>query len=242
MVQAGQSPTASPIAERPPDHPYLLRVLIVVSLATGVIDAICLLHLDVFTAYMTGTLILIGIHLGGSSPLAVPGLVALSCFGIGATLGGRLIRHHPGTTPMDRVRKLAHLLTIDTALIVTATVVAARSDLHEPAAHYLCIAIIAIAMGTQVAGSRQADVLDMRIPAATMILHGLFFDSRAAGGKAELQGRRIAVLVSLILGAAIGAGLARWQVWSGLLTGAVLLAGAAIASYAIARRSTATTS
>ena len=76
----------------------------------------------------------------------------------------------------------------------------------------------------------------MRIPAATMILHGVFFDSRAAGGKAELQGRRLAVIVALVLGAAIGASLARWQVWSGLLTGAVLLAGSAIASYAIARR------
>jgi uncharacterized membrane protein YoaK (UPF0700 family) len=224
------------------DHPYLLRILLVVSLATGIIDAICLLHLGVFTAYMTGTLILIGVHLGGASPVALPGIIALCCFGLGGTLGGRLIRLHSTPATISHVRKLAYLLTLDTLMILTATILAACYDLREPAVHYICIALIATAMGIQIAGSRQASVLDMTIPAATMILHGLFFDSSAAGGKAERQGRRLAVIVALILGAAIGTNLARWHIWTGLLGGALLLSGAAIASYALARRLVAATS
>jgi uncharacterized membrane protein YoaK (UPF0700 family) len=225
-----------PAQRAPADQPHLLRILLLVSLATGVIDAVCLLHLGVFTAYMTGTLILVGIHLGGALPLALPALIALGCFGLGAILGGRLIRYHPNAAAISHVRKLAHILTLDTVLIMAATILAACCDLQMPAAHYSCIAIIATAMGIQVAGSRQAGVLDMTIPAATMILHGLFFDSVAAGGKAERQGRRLAVIVALILGATLGTGLAQWRIWSGLLGGGVLLAGAAIASYALARR------
>jgi uncharacterized membrane protein YoaK (UPF0700 family) len=218
------------------DQPELMRILLLVTLATGVIDGICLLHLGVFTAYMTGTLILIGLHLGGASPLAIPALIALACFGLGAICGGRLVHRLPtGNRPPAHM--LAHILTIVAVLILCAAILTAFLDIHEQSTRFLAIVLLGLAMGLQIAGSRQAGVLDMTIPAATMILHGLFFDSRLGGGKAERQGRRLAVVTLLIVGAALGAAIAAWQVWAGLLCGAALLTIAATASYALARHS-----
>ena len=42
-----------------------VQAFLLVILATGVIDAACLLHLGVFTAYVTGSFILFGAHLVG---------------------------------------------------------------------------------------------------------------------------------------------------------------------------------
>ena len=223
-------------------HPHLPPVLLIVSFSTGVIDAICLLHLKVFTAYMTGTLILIGIHLGQSKPLDLPPLIALASFGCGAALGGRLTRHGLGTGAIPaafRIRKLAHALTLITVLVLGATLLAGFADVTVPAVHYSAIVLLGLAMGIQIAGSRQAAVLDMTIPAATMILHGLFFDSVIAGGKGDRQSRRFAVIVVLVIGASIGTALSLWHVWAGLLFGALLLAIATTVTYALARQSSA---
>lgn len=243
MSQATQSAAATPTLPAILDQPHLPRILLIVSLSTGVIDAICLLHLKVFTAYMTGTLILIGIHLGEAKPLDLPPLIALASFGLGAGIGGRLTRRNLATTgtlsAASRVHKLAHVLTLVTFLVLAATLLACLADVTVPAYHYSAILLLGLAMGIQVAGSRQAAVLDMTIPAATMVLHGLFFDSRLAGGKGDRQSRRLSVIIVLVLGACIGAALSLWQVWAGLLCGGLLLALATFLAYAVARQSSA---
>lgn len=244
MSPVNPSSAATALPQAPNDQLRLLRILLIVSLSTGVIDAICLLHLKVFTAYMTGTLILIGIHLTGATPLALPPIIALASFGAGATLGGRLVRREAAGSPGNaaRIRILAHTLTLVTFLVLMAAFLAAVTDLAEPRMHYLAVVILGLAMGIQVAGSRQAGVLDMTLPAATMVLHGLFFDSALAGGKADRQGRRVAVIGALVLGAALGASLSLWRIWAGLICSDLLLAGATLAAYALARRSAPITS
>lgn len=231
------SPAGASVPPMPPEDPHLQRILFIVSLATGSIDAVCLVHLKVFTAYMTGTLILIGIHLGEFTPVAVPGVIALASFGIGAVLGGRLIRYEQRAA-VPRLRMLARILTLVTILVAGATLLSALCDVTEAIPHYIVISILGLSMGIQIAGSRSAGILDMTIPAATMVLHGLFFDSAIAGGKGDRQRRRFFVILSLVVGAAIGAALARWHIWIGLLGGAAFLASAAGASYALARRFT----
>jgi uncharacterized membrane protein YoaK (UPF0700 family) len=222
-----------------PTDPRLLRILLIVSLSTGCIDAICLVHLKVFTAYMTGTLILIGTHLGQATPVALPSIIALAAFGIGAVLGGRLIRLG-NRTDTGHLSMLARILTLVTLLVIGATALATFYDVTQDMPHYIIIGVLGIAMGIQIAGTRHAGVLDMTIPAATMVLHGLFFDCKFAGGAANRQARRLAIIVALTVGAVIGAALARWHVWIGLLAGAVFLASATAASYALARRSAST--
>ena len=243
---------AAPVPDNPASTPtiarstaydrQLLRILLIVSLATGIVDAVCLVNFKVFTAYMTGTLIVIGIHLGGATPLALPALLALAAFGIGATIGGRLVRREKRAA-LTHIRMLAQALTVVTGLVLIAVGCAVRADVNDVGLpQYVCISLLGIAMGIQVAGSRQAGLLDMAIPAATMVLHGIFFDSRLAGGKAERQGRRMAVIIALVVGAVIGAGLSHWHAWCGLLAGAAVLAIATAAAYALARQPLSATS
>ena len=61
--------------------------MLLLVLATGAMDAACLLHLGVFTAYITASLILAGANLVDSPGSPWPGLVAVAGFivGIGIT-------------------------------------------------------------------------------------------------------------------------------------------------------------
>ena len=54
--------------------------MLLLVLATGAMDAACLLHLGVFTAYITASLILAGANLVDSPGSPWPGLVAVAGF------------------------------------------------------------------------------------------------------------------------------------------------------------------
>ena len=199
----------------------LVAALLLITASTGMLDAVSLLHLGTFTGYMTGTVILIGIHLTGDGDLAGPGLVALAAFMLGAVGGGRLVRRrHPPP-------KLVGEVLIGVALLVGAA--AALDGLRPMPGSFGVIAVLGVAMGLQTSATRHAAVADMTMPAATMILHGLAHDSRLAGGKADRAWRRLGVLAGLLAGAAAGAALSGWRVWLGLAgTAALILAAGAL--------------
>ncbi len=74
---------------------------------------------------------------------------------------------------------------------------------------------------------RQLKVADLTTTVLTLTLTGLSADSRAAGGTCPNRGRRVATVVAIFLGAALGAGL---LVHIGLyapllLAGAIILVG-----------------
>src|ERR1700680_1756988 len=71
----------------------LLRPLMVLTVTTGVIDAVSFVGLGhVFTANMTGNVVVIGFGLAGAEGVSVArSLVALGSFAAGAVLGGRLV-------------------------------------------------------------------------------------------------------------------------------------------------------
>src|SRR5271165_4420033 len=94
------TPTASLETERPTlaqraagtiTHP-LTRALLVLTFTTGLIDAVSYLGLGrVFTANMTGNIVLLGFGVAGSGglPVLAP-IVSLAAFLVGAAAGGRL--------------------------------------------------------------------------------------------------------------------------------------------------------
>src|ERR1700755_3311503 len=92
--------------------PYALLSMTAV---TGIVDAVSFLALGhVFTANMTGNVILLGFAIAGASDLSVSGsLMALICFAIGAILGGwmtrKMIPQYSGAT-------LVRALVIETTL------------------------------------------------------------------------------------------------------------------------------
>ena len=70
-------------------HP-LARALLVLTFTTGLVDAVSYLALGrVFTANMTGNIVLLGFGIAGSGglPVVAP-LVSLACFLLGAGAGG----------------------------------------------------------------------------------------------------------------------------------------------------------
>ena len=196
------------------------RLLVV--LATGMIDAACLVHLGVFTAYLTGSLILLGAHLVGVPGSPVDSATAVVSFVAGATTGAFLLR------VLGPTRRLpASVLATASVLVLVAAALAASLGIDERPGDLVTIGVLALAMGVQIAAVRHAAVPDLVMAAATVVTFNLVADSPVGGGRPSRTGRRIGLLAALVGGAALGAGIARWQPAAAWAAAAVVLGVAA---------------
>src|SRR5437763_7080955 len=101
-------------------HP-LSRALLALTFTTGLVDAVSYLGLGrVFTANMTGNIVLLGFGVAGSGglPVLAP-LVSLGAFLLGAVGGGVLAERVGDRHP----RHIASALAIEVSLIAVAAVV-----------------------------------------------------------------------------------------------------------------------
>src|SRR5579862_4031154 len=73
----------------------LIVVLLVMTAATGIVDAVSYLGLGhIFTANMTGNIVMMGFSLGGAYGISFSrSVIALLCFMLGSVMGGRMGRH-----------------------------------------------------------------------------------------------------------------------------------------------------
>ena len=80
--------------EAPRENTGMIAVLLLMTAATGIVDAVSYLGLGhVFTANMTGNIVLMGFRLGGASGISLSrSVIALVCFMLGAVAGGRMGR------------------------------------------------------------------------------------------------------------------------------------------------------
>ena len=139
---------------------------LLITTATGMLDAVSLPHLETSAGCETETGILIGIRFAEGADLAWPGLVALGAFLLGAIGGGRVVRRRHAPP------KLVGEILLGTAGLVAlaALVEGVTSDTD---ARFAVIAILAVAMGPRPRPRVVTrGVADMTIAAATMILHG----------------------------------------------------------------------
>lgn len=84
-------------------HP-LARALLTLTFTTGLIDAVSYLALGrVFTANMTGNIVLLGFGIAGSGglPVVAP-IVSLAAFLLGAGIGGALVKRMRERHPSDQ--------------------------------------------------------------------------------------------------------------------------------------------
>jgi uncharacterized membrane protein YoaK (UPF0700 family) len=215
-------------------HP-LSRTLLVLTFTTGVIDAVSYLGLGrVFTANMTGNVVLLGFGIAGSGglPVVAP-IVSLAAFLLGAGAGGvlaaRLAERHP--------RHLAAALATEVALICVAAVIAAIVDV-DPGGFWsdAMIAVLALAMGVRNATVRRIAVPDMTTTVLTMTLTALAADSPLFGGSGAGTTRRTAAVVAMLGGALAGALLLDTSLVLPLLTAAALAVAAALLYLPAARR------
>src|SRR3954447_21428805 len=211
-----------------PRHGPLPALLLVLTVATGVVDAVSILALGrVFIANMTGNVVFIGFALAGAPGFSLAAsLLALAGFLLGAAAGGPVVARLGGS----RGRLLAVVTTAELVLLAGAVVVAALSA--EPFAttpRDLIVLIAATALGLQNATARELAVPDATTTVLTMTLTGFAADLRQRNGQVLL--RRLLPVGAMLVGALAGAALvlresASWALALALLLVAVVCAGA----------------
>ena len=188
----------------------LPALLLVLTFATGLIDATTVLGLGrVFVANMTGNVVFVGLALsrvpGFSSTLTVTSLVG---FIAGAFLAGSLVRR-AGFTRAGALR---------TTCSIQVVLIGLAAGLCVPHPHHLArstqiaaIALLAVAMGIQNSTTRHLAVPGLATNVLTTTLTSIAAEH---GHMSTLQAvRRIASVLSLLLGAVLGAELVvHWNV------------------------------
>lgn len=192
-----------------------LRLMLALTFATGIVDAIGYLGLDrVFTANMTGNVVILGMALTGADDLPVVGpVLALAGFVLGAVLAGRLLGG-----------RSSEWTTVSTGLFggVGLTVIALGTLLllWSQVPHAVLLGVtgtLGLAMGVQAAAARAIAVKDVTTVVITSTITGLSMDSRLAGGSGTLWPRRLLAVVIMLVGAGVGALLLRLHAGTGLL-------------------------
>jgi uncharacterized membrane protein YoaK (UPF0700 family) len=201
-------------------HP-LTRVLLALTFTTGLVDAVSYLGLGrVFTANMTGNVVLLGFGIAGSGglPVLAP-IVSLIAFLAGAVVGGilakRLLERHP--------EHLGVALAVEASLIAIAAIVAAAITVRERSfSGYLLIALLALAMGVRNATVRRIAVPDVTTTVLTGTLTALAADSPLTGGTGRGLTRRGATVIAMLVGAIAGALLLKTSLVVPLVAAAML--------------------
>jgi uncharacterized membrane protein YoaK (UPF0700 family) len=204
---------------------------------TGVIDAVSFLGLGhVFTANMTGNVVLLGFALGGTADLSVGrSLAALCAFAAGSVVGGRLTneRQRP---PARQLLIAMHAEVLFLCLAAAAALIAGGDTSFARLSPV--IVLTAVAMGLRNAVVRKLAVPDLTTTVLTLTVTGLAADSVLAGGVAPRSGRRMLSILAMGSGALVGTMLLRlFGMWVALIVAAFVVAGLALYLY-LSERST----
>ncbi|MBY8823666.1 YoaK family protein [Sphingomonas colocasiae] len=221
--------------QSPPQSPPLAGLLLLLSVTTGLVDAISVLGLGkVFTANMTGNIVFLGFAAAGTPGFRVaPYLVAIIAFLAGALVAGRTGKAHAGR-PLRRWLMIA--ATIEAALLWIAAAIAIDFDVATQTPDrgvYAIIILTGLAMGFRNATIRQLKVPDLTTTVLTLTLTGLAADSSLAGGANINWRRRIGSVAAIFGGAALGAVLVMRTGLTAplILAGALVLAGTAACAF-----------
>jgi uncharacterized membrane protein YoaK (UPF0700 family) len=211
-------------SDRPPLS--LVVTLAALTVVSGFADAVSFLGLGhVFTANMTGNVILLGFAAAGAPGFAMgPSLCALGAFVVGAIAGGQLAR---------RVRPLRSLLLVAMVIEAACTAAAAIVAGAVPAVgigwpRYAIIVLLAAAVGQRNAAVQRVGVPDMSTTVLTTALTGLASNSFLAGGTHPHARLARTTILCIFGGALVGAVLlvhagASWSL--GVAAGIVVAAG-----------------
>jgi uncharacterized membrane protein YoaK (UPF0700 family) len=238
------SPTGNDTTPAPPtfarqwyastQHGPLPLLLLLLTINTGVIDAVSILSLGrVFVANMTGNVAFVGFAVAGAPGFSLSAsLWALAGFVAGAYIGGLLIRrvgHHRG-------HLFAAAVLIETALLGAALAISIIAGHRLSQAEIDVVAAsAAIGLGLQNAVVRRLAVPDLTTTVLTMTLTGIAADV-VAGNHGPALVRRVAALSAMLGGAVVGALLViHIGRTAGLTLAVALVAVTAVAALVFAR-------
>ena len=218
------------LAARDPQYGPLPPLLMLLTVVTGLVDAVSYLALGrVFVANMTGNVVFLGFAVADAEDFSVPAsLAAIVFFLLGALVGGRLAT----VLGTHRARLLAATLAIEVILVGASLALLIAGIASATARQYLLIAALAAAMGMQNAAARRLAVPDLTTTVLTLTLTGFAAESALAGGNSPRRGRRVLATLAMFAGAAIGA-LLLLRIGAGLVlavTLVLLLIALAVAS------------
>ncbi|XUL87803.1 YoaK family protein [Streptomyces galilaeus] len=182
----------------------LVPVLLGLTLVSGLIDAASYLGLGhVFTANMTGNVVVLGFAAAGAPGFSVSrALTSLGAFLVGVAVGGRIaVRMDNGSR-----RTWARVgLGAEALLVGVAAVIACAAPGDNATTHPL-IALTAFAMGLRNAAVRKLKVTSFSTTTVlTMTLTGLVADTAAGEGWGPGAFRRLSAAVAMAFGAFVGA-------------------------------------
>lgn len=181
--------------------------MLLLVLATGAMDAACLLHLGVFTAYITASLILAGANLVDSPGSPWPGLTAVAGFIGAAIVAGWLTRRDIG-----RHQIVERVLLVEAVFVAAGAAFAAWRGIDGDS-RYVVIALLASAMGFQTAAIRFVHVPEIPLAAATLATFGVVVGLTGEHAERTSMFRRVGVVLAILVGAIVGAALSRWEPW-----------------------------
>jgi uncharacterized membrane protein YoaK (UPF0700 family) len=216
---------------RDPSHGPLPTLLLVLTAATGIVDAVSILGLGrVFVANMTGNVVFLGFALAGAPGFSLaPSLAGLGGFLSGALVGGRLVRRWAD----HRGLLLRNIAAIELVLVALAIVIIAVFPTDRVAAAAVAVAaLLAVAMGLQNTMARRLAVPDLTTTVLTMTLTGIAADVRSS--PAGATGRRVLAVLTMFAGALAGALLALHTTFAWALAPAALALVAVVIVAAVA--------
>jgi uncharacterized membrane protein YoaK (UPF0700 family) len=178
-------------------------LLVALTFAAGAVDAVAFLGLGVFTAVMTGNLVLLGVAIGqGAARNALRGLVAVGGYGIGVLAGARIVGVVPRETLWSRAVTRALMLEAALQAVFLSGWVVTDATPDGIAALAL-ITVSGIAMGLQAATTRGV-APGRSTTYLTGTLTGLLTELSALGVRPDWW-HRAAIVIALVFGALIGA-------------------------------------
>jgi len=205
--------------------------LLTLTAVTGLVDAVSFLGLGhVFTANMTGNVVLLAFAVAGAPGLSMArSSSSLVAFLVGAALGGRLGVAMAATS---RRRWLLTVAVSEALLLAIAAIVSIGLEIGSatsPSRLYTVIVLTALAMGLRNATVRRLAIPDLTTTVLTLTLTAVAADSSVAGGVDPRIGRRVASIALMFAGAAVGTLLLRWGLALPLVVSAIGVLAAAVA-------------
>jgi uncharacterized membrane protein YoaK (UPF0700 family) len=185
-----------------PQHGPLPALLLLLTVATGVVDAVSILALGrVFIANMTGNVVFVGFAIAGAPGFSLSAsLLALAGFLVGAAASAPVITRWGGS----RGRLLAVVTTAEVVLLAFVLGIAlASSEPFGSTPRDLIAVVAATALGLQNAAARELAVPDATTTVLTMTLTGFAADLRQRNLQVLL--RRALAVGAMLVGALAGA-------------------------------------
>jgi uncharacterized membrane protein YoaK (UPF0700 family) len=208
LTMSGTTARSAPEVVARDRHPAVLarnKLLLALTLSSGAVDAICFLGLGkVFTAFMTGNFVFLGLRIAGApGPHIVSVIVAMCAFAAGVLLATRIVRPAPRSNAWPRRVTLALGVTVVAQAAFAALWLCVGGHPSLTAAYFL-LGISALGMGFQTAAVFSLGIQGVFTTAATATFTVLSGDSAHWSNTSPERHRLAALLIALTLGAVAG--------------------------------------